>query len=180
MANYVYQQVVCSQEFFETYFLDYYPIDENRIEPPYISFNKLVNVKDIGVYRERFGEYIYYGYSFTYKRRSDGLMVLTFATKRDYPIAAIRAAIQLDHSLEWYAIEENCIYVSRFYWHRGVQEAVCLLYDDFGKWVWDRYEFEESLADSDHIVWYFLLENDVSWLGWSPNLGLPKFYERDR
>lgn len=29
--------------------------------------------------------------------RSDGLMLLTFATKRDYPIAAIRATIQLDH-----------------------------------------------------------------------------------
>ncbi|HEM3636316.1 TPA: hypothetical protein U1C44_001812 [Streptococcus suis] len=177
MANYVYQQVVCSQEFFETYFLYYYPIDENRIEPPYISFNKLVNAKDIGVYRERFGEYIYYGYSFTYKRRSDGLMVLTFATQRAYSIAVIRAAIQLDHSLEWYAIEENCIYVSRFYWNNGVKEAICLLGDDFGKWAWDRYEFEESLADSDHIVWYFLLENDVKWLGWSSGLGLPRYYK---
>ncbi|HEM5984408.1 TPA: hypothetical protein U2B44_000817 [Streptococcus suis] len=179
MVNYVYQQVVCSQEFFETYFLDYYPIDENRIEPPYISFNKLVNVKDIGVYRERFGEYIYYGYSFTYKKRSDGLMVLTFATKRDYPIAAIRAAIQLDHSLEWYAVEENCIYVSRFYWNHGVQEEIYLLDDDddFGRWVEARYEFEEALADSDHIVWYYLLENKNNWLDRATLLDLPRYYE---
>ncbi len=90
------------------------PDRRKRIDPPYISFNKLVCVKNIGEYREQFGEYIYYGYGFTHKIRSDGLMVLKFATKRVVPIAAIRAAIQLDHSLEWYAVEENCIYVSRF------------------------------------------------------------------
>ena len=178
MANYVYQQVICSKDFFETYFLDCYPIDEKRIDPPYISFNKLVGVKDLGEYGEQFGEYIYYGYGFTYQMRSDGLMVLTFATKRDYPIAAIRAAIQLDHTVEWYAIEENCIYVSRFFWEQGVQEEICLLNDDeFGKWAWDRYEFEELLADSDHIVWYFLLENDIEWLSWSSSLDLPSFYK---
>ncbi|HFU3730364.1 TPA: hypothetical protein ACGO80_002053 [Streptococcus suis] len=177
MANYVYQQVICSKDFFETYFLDSYPIDERKIDPPYISFNKLVCVKNIGEYGEQFGEYIYYGYGFTYQMRSDGLMVVTFATQRAYPIAAIRAAIQLDHSLEWYAIEENCIYVSRFYWNNGVKEVICLLGDDFAERAWDKYEFEESLADSDHIVWYFLLENDAKWLGWSSGLGLPRYYE---
>lgn len=178
MANSVYQQVICSQDFFETYFLDDYPIDEKKMDPPYISFNKLVGVKDLGEYREQFGEYIYYGYGFTYKMRSDSLMVLTFATKRNYPIAAIRAAIQLNHTVEWYAIEENCIYVSRFFWKQGVQEEICLLSDDkFGKWAWDRYEFEESLADSDHIVWYFLLENNANWLGCSVGLGLPRYYK---
>jgi hypothetical protein len=53
-ANYVYQQVICSRDFFETNFLDSYPIDERKIDPPYISFNKPVGAKDIG-------EYIYYG-----------------------------------------------------------------------------------------------------------------------
>ncbi|HFU3939704.1 TPA: hypothetical protein ACGO2Z_000773 [Streptococcus suis] len=178
MANYVYQQVICSKDFFETYFLDYYPIDEKRIDPPYISFNKLVCVKNIGEYREQFGEYIYYGYGFTHKIRSDGLMVLKFATKRDVPIAAIRAAIKLDHSLEWYAVEENCIYVPRFYWNHGVQEEIYLLDDDdFGRWVEARYEFEEALADSDHIVWYYLLENKNNWLDRATLLDLPRYYE---
>lgn len=178
MANYVYQQVICSKDFFETYFLDCYPIDEKRIDPPYISFNKLVGVKDLGEYGEQFGEYIYYGYGFTYQMRSDGLMVLTFATKRDYPIAAIRAAIQLDHTVEWYAIEENCIYGSRFFWKQGVQEEICLLDDDcFGTWAEARYEFDEALADSDHIVWYYLLENKVNWLDRSSLLDLPRYDE---
>ncbi|NQJ69290.1 hypothetical protein HO543_09765 [Streptococcus suis] len=79
-------------------------------------------------------------------------------------IATIRAAIQLDHNLEWYAVEENCIYVSCFYWNHGVQEEIYLLDDDFGTWVEARYEFEEGLADSDHIVWYYLLENKINWL----------------
>lgn len=171
MANYVYQQVICSKYFFETYFLDHYPIDEKRIDPQYISFNKLVGVKNIG-------EYIYYGYGFTHKIRSDGLLVLKFATKRDVPIATIRAAIQLDHGLDWYAIEENCVYVSRFYWNHGVQEEMYLLDDDdFGRRVEARYEFEEGLADSDHIVWYYLLENKINWLDRATLLDLPRYYE---
>lgn len=177
MANYVYQQVICSKDFFETYFLDYYPIDEKRIGPPYISFNKLMGVKNIGKYGELFGEYIYYGYGFTYQMRLDGLMVVTFATKWSYPIAAIKAAIHMDHNLEWYAVEENCIYVSRFYWNHGVKEAICLLGDDFGRWAEARYEFEEALVDSDHIVWYYLLENKINWLDRATLLDLPRYYE---
>lgn len=40
-----------------------------------------------------------------------------------------------------------------------------------------RYEFEEALADSAHIVWYYLLENKINWLDRATLLDLPRYYE---
>ncbi|WP_186652374.1 hypothetical protein [Streptococcus sp. sy004] len=56
-----------------------------------------MGVIDIGEYREKYGEHIYYGYGFTYRECSDGRYVVKFATKRDYPIPVIEKSIQLDY-----------------------------------------------------------------------------------
>ncbi|TWS95355.1 hypothetical protein [Streptococcus sp. sy018] len=165
MANYVYQQVICSKEFLEKYLLDYYPIGDQRRDPPYISFNKIVGVRDIGEYREKYGEYIYYGYGFTYRERADGRYTVKFATKRDYPIPAIEKSIQLDHQVKWYAVEESCIYVSRFEWRNGIQERVVLLDESFDDWygVEETNELGDTLEDCDHLIWYYLAEKSVTW-----------------
>ncbi|MBJ8349120.1 hypothetical protein [Streptococcus zalophi] len=73
MANYVYQQIICSKDFLEKYLIDYFPICKNeKMYPPYISFNKLVGVSNLNDYREKYGEYIYYGDSFSYKQQENG------------------------------------------------------------------------------------------------------------
>ncbi len=177
MANYVYQQIICSKDFLEKYLVDYFPFcKEEKMEPPYISFNKLLGVSNLNDYREKYGQYIYYGDGFSYKKQENGTYLVKFTTRWDYPIAAIRQAILLDHTVEWYAIEENCIYVSHFYWSHGVQESVNVLDDTFGEWSWDRYEFEETLDSCDHLIWYYLLEHKNKWQAWSSELELPRFF----
>ncbi|AND79108.1 hypothetical protein [Streptococcus pantholopis] len=177
MANYVYQKIICSKKFLDSYLIDYYPISQNdRIVPPYISFNRLVGVSDLSEYREKFGEHIYYGDSFTYSECENGLFEVKFTTKRDYPIAAIRRAIEVEHSVEWFAVEDNCIYVSHFYWSDGIKESIHTLGSAFGSWYSKQYELEESLEDSDHLIWYYLNEHKCSWILWSDSLPIPRFF----
>ncbi|KXT77148.1 hypothetical protein STRDD11_02701 [Streptococcus sp. DD11] len=181
MANYVYQQVICSKDFLEKYFLDFYPIQkEERMDPPYISFNRLMGVVDLEEYYEKYGQYIYYGYGFSYKEQADGRYLVKFATRHDYPIAAIRQAVNLEHTIEWYAIEECCIYISKFYWNDGVKELIQVVgnLSTFVDWVEENYEFDEGLSDEDHIFWYYLQEHGGAWpwLAWSDELNLPRYF----
>lgn len=55
MTNYVFHKILCSKNFLDNYLLDYYPLGKDKkIYPPYISFNKLVGVFDLGEYLEHF------------------------------------------------------------------------------------------------------------------------------
>ncbi|HGC8953126.1 TPA: hypothetical protein ACG5KU_002294 [Streptococcus agalactiae] len=177
LASYVYQQIICSESFLKDYLFDYYPLGEaeNR-ESPYITFNKLVGVKSLNEYAQNFGAYIYYGYGFTYKKRSDGKFIVKFATRWEYPISAIQKAIEIDNTVEWYAVEESCIYVSRFYYEDKLLESVTTLQDDFVEWAQKHIDFEDGLSDDDHIVWYYLLQCELPWVPISEKLDLPKFY----
>lgn len=73
MSNYVVNKIVCTEKILNEYFIDYYPIDENeKLDEPYISFNKLFGVKSLNKYDEKYGESIYYGWGFlTKKTRKD-------------------------------------------------------------------------------------------------------------
>ncbi|MGT2772454.1 hypothetical protein [Streptococcus marimammalium] len=55
----------------------------------------------------------------------------------------------LDDSIDWYAIKENNLYVSRFYWKQGVQERIALLGDDFYVWSEGYQLIEDGLFDED-------------------------------
>lgn len=178
MANFIYNKIICSKQFLEKYLIDYYPISqENRQDPPYISFNRLVGVTDLNEYREKFGEYIYYGCGFSYDAIGADLMEVKFTTIREYPIVAIRKALQVDHSIQWFAMQDNGIYVSHYFWSDGIHESICCLPDDFYDYCDQRYEFEESLSDCDNIVWYYLEDYALSWQPWSDSLDLPRFYD---
>ncbi|MGT2715873.1 hypothetical protein [Streptococcus respiraculi] len=178
MDNYIYQQVICSRDFLEQYFIDYYPTYEDKcLDPPYISFNRLMRVSNLVEYQEKYGEYIYYGYGFSYREISDGKYIVKFATKREYPIAAINQAIAIDSTIEWYAVEENCSYISKFYWNHGVKEAIELLMDDFFIWIEKHYELDDSLSDEDHIAWYYLQNRKAFWIPFPDDLNLPRFYK---
>lgn len=61
MANYVANKIICTEEILNEYFIDYYPLDENeKLEEPYISFNKLFGVKSLNEYIEKYEVCIYY------------------------------------------------------------------------------------------------------------------------
>lgn len=93
-----------------------------------------------------------YGYGFSYKDLTNARVALKFATKSDYPIEAIHQVLTLDHSIEWYAVGENNLYVSRFYWEQGVQERIALLGDEFHVWSEGQQVIEDELSCEDHLL----------------------------
>ncbi len=170
MANYVNNRVVCTKEVLNTYFIDYSPISPDKVlEEPYISFNKLFGIQSLGEpeYREQYGEHIYYGNGFSWKKQDNGLYEIKFTTRWQYPIQAILRAVELSHDTVWYAVEENDIYVSKFHWHDGVQEDVVLI-DEDSYWTWreGREDFDDTLDDDDDMIWYYLEAIMPKWRAW--------------
>ena len=88
---------------------------------------------------------------------------LMFCTKWEYLIKAIVKAIELLHYTVWYAVEENCIYVSKYYWDNGVKEDVLVLGDEY----WHRKKQSEMMIefidDPDFDVWYYLSYSPQIW-----------------
>lgn len=136
MSNYVWNKVICDKDILEKYFIDYNPFgDGNLLDKPYITFNKLFDIKTLDEYATKLGVHIYYGDGFSYKRLENNKYEILFCTKWKYPISAIKKVLTLSHNIEWYAVEENCIYVSKFYWNNGIKENVMVIDDEYEKWL---------------------------------------------
>lgn len=170
MANYVSNKVLCSKSFFDKYFLDPYSLGEENHdyckEHKYISFNKLFNVKNVNEYYEKYGEYIYYGYFYEVKEISDELVEVKFKTEHYYPISAIKKAIEIDHKITWYSVEENIIYISKFSWNKNgiIEEILNIESDEFYDWYDNSNIKLDSLADD--TVWYYEPKN-YDWVVWN-------------
>ena len=131
MSNYVWNKVVCGQNTLDMYFIDAQPLGQKKpSEKSYISFNKLFGTQSLTEYREKIGVHISYGFGFSWTERDDGLYEIKFATRWEYPIQAIIRALELDHEAQWFAVEEACVYVSKFYWDKAVKEDVMFIDDD--------------------------------------------------
>ena len=136
MSNYVWHRVICRKEILDLYFIDTDPLgDGTPVEQPYISFNKLFGVKSLNEYSEKYGVHISYGYGCSWAIQPDGSCDIKFCTRWQYPIRAIIRALELSHDIVWFAVEENHIYASKFYWNNGVKEDVMFIED--GKPAWD-------------------------------------------
>ena len=167
MANYVYNRVICSKEVLEQYFIDPDPFGDGiPLDHPYISFNRLFGVKHLGEYHDKYGVYIYYGNSFSYSELADGSYEIKFCTRWEYPIRAILRVLELSHDTQWFALEENHVYVSRFYWAGEIKEDVMVIADEFDHWLDENMEFDDSLEDPDDGVWYFLPTAKGTWQNW--------------
>lgn len=180
MANYVWNRVVCSKSTLDTYFIDAAPLgQEAPLEEPYISFNKLFGVRSLTEYREKIGVHIYYGFSFSWTERDDGLYEIKFATRWEYPIQAIIKALELDHEIKWFAVEENCTYVSKFYWNNGVKEDVMPIDDEaYFEWREAHMDFEESLEYCDDSLWYYLQTVEECWKTWESTDGFERYRDK--
>ena len=123
MANYVYNKIICSKEVLNKYFLDDNPFgdkDEKFKINPYITFNKLFNIKLDENYTKKYGESICYEDGFEYNNLENDYVEILFNTRWKYPIKAIKKSLELcKKDITWYVIEENLIYISKFYWFSG-------------------------------------------------------------
>lgn len=169
MANYVANKVICTKSFFYKYLLDPCSLGEDDYEyckkHKYISFNKLVNVNDINEYYQKYGTYIDYGYFYTLKEIENNLVEVKFKTRWYYPISAILKAIELEHDIIWYCVEENCIYISKFLWKNNnvLEEVLDINADEFDNF-YNKYNIKcDGLADD--IIWYFKPKNNI-WTIW--------------
>ncbi len=179
MSNYVWNKVVCSKDTCEKYFLDYDPFGDGQLrEVPYITFNKLFGVKSLDAYDKSIGRTISYSWGTSYKETENSLYEIKFAIRWDYPIQAIKKAIELDNSLVWYAVEENVIYVSKFYWDNGIKEDVVFVEDEYYEWSMKNAEFDNSILDRDEGddgIWYFLPTATLKWRNWESKDGFKRY-----
>lgn len=180
MANYVWNKVICKKSFFDKYFLDPYTTgeenNENCINHKYISFNKLFGVKDLNEYSKKYGAYIYYGTFYTLEELDNNLVEIKFETRWYYPICAIVKAIEIDHDIVWYCIQEQNIYISKFIWkeNKVIEKTLDLQTDEFDNW-YENYG-EDLRDDTDHEAWHYETE-DMNWKEEDSNNLIEKYKE---
>lgn len=171
MSNEVYSKIICSKEDVIKYFIDYEPFYSGRRESkPWITFNHLFGAKDIGEYDDVTGDVtIDYEWGTINRSRQDGKQEILFTTRWKYPIKAIFQAVSLSHDLQWYVVEMNHIYVSRFYWNGGVKEDYQFIENKYDDWQNAHDDFDSKLEVPDDSVWYYLKESKEPWLNWPSN-----------
>ena len=172
MANYVSNCVICTKRFFEEFFLDDNPFgDDARPEEPFITFRKLFGCASYHDFDSGYSASIYNGFGFYWEERPDERMKIKFLTRWQYPIKVIIKALELcKEELEWYACEENHIYVSRFRWkNAGIEECVLPLNDNYDDWDEENEQRLENIMagrDCDDSVWNYLPFCSSTWKIW--------------
>lgn len=177
MSNYVYNKIICTEEILNKYFLDYEPFEESKkIDTPYITFNKLFNIKISEDYDKICGALIYYGDGFEYNKIDNNKVEILFNTIWNCPIKAIIRAIELcKNDIIWYACEESLNDISKFYWDDRVVEDILNLVDraDFDEFM---IENEEKDEISNFWLWRYELENKSDWTRCNDDL-IEKYYD---
>lgn len=188
MANYVYNRVICTKDFFEKYFLDDNPFGESpdqKIAWPkdYITFNKLFQCHSIEEYRTLTNcTTIDYGSGTSFHEIGTGRYEVLFDTRWYYPIKAIVKACELARgNLVWYAIEENEIYFSKFFWqdNQVMEETIFIEndedFEDFRDDLWDDLSELPEFVYPDFWIWGYQPETKTGWTIW-PSDDLSKRY----
>lgn len=172
MANYVYNKIICTKDFFETYFLDLEAFGDNGVSnSPYITFHKLFGKATYDEYDLEYSASVYYGYGLYCEELRGDRMEVKFCTRWEYPIEVIIKALELGKDqIEWFACEENHVYVSRFRWTSdGVEEQILALNDDYWRWKDENEAFLKKLIGNrycDDEVWYYLPIRNYAWKKW--------------
>ena len=195
MSYSIYNKVICSNDFVNNYFIDHYPFKKykigilNYVKEEYITFNRICGAESVNDYMDRFGAYIYYGRGHSIKQINANTSEVMFATSRYYPIAAIIKAIEIDHSVVWYAVVEELIYLSKFCWRDGkvVELTLNLEMDEFYDWQEDNESLWDSIDECDCEVWHYIDKRDINWIEWEcddlierykSNVPIKEYYEK--
>ena len=182
MANYVVNKIVCTEEILNEYFIDYYPMDENeKLEEPYISFNKLFGVKSLNEYDEKYGEYIYYGWDFSYEKNKEGLIEIKFLTRWLYPICAIVKAVEMfKGELTWYSCEQNKIYLSKFFWdgNKVEENTLDLENTEYYEWIHNNEDYIEKIEYPDDEIWHYDYKNKTDWKIWESDDLVKRYFDQ--
>ena len=149
MSNYVWSRIICGVDTLEDIIIG----DPTNILHSYISFKRLQidddDTRNVLV-----------------NKLTDNSYELKYCQRWFYPITAIIRLIEKHHDVIWYLVEENHLYVSKFYWDNSVKEDIMDIEQDYYVWL-DKYPtFDELLDYSDDDVWYFLETIKEKWVNW--------------
>ena len=152
MSNYVWSKIICSQEVFDKIVMDSPTNPSHSI----ISFHKILGVD----YDDREARNV------LVVKNADDTYELKYCHRWFYPITCITRLIETFHDVVWYLVEENHIYVSKFYWDNGVKEDVMDIEYQYYDWLDENPIFGDDLDFSDDDVWYFLKTLKENWINW--------------
>lgn len=152
MSNYVWSKIICSQEVFDKIVM-YSPTNPSH---SIISFYKILGI-DYDDYEAR---------NILVVKKADDTYELKYCQRWRYPITCITRLIEIFHDVVWYLVEENHIYVSKFYWDNGVKEDVMDIEYQYYDWLDENPIFGDALDFSDDDVWYFLKTLKENWINW--------------
>ena len=152
MSNYVWSKIICNQEVFDKIVMDSPTNPSHSI----ISFHKILGVD----YDDREARNVLVA------KIADDTYELKYCQRWCYPITCITRLIENFHDVIWYLVEENHIYVSKFYWDNGVKEDIMDIEYQYYDWLDENPIFGDALDFSDDDVWYFLKTLKENWINW--------------
>ena len=131
MSNYVWSKIICSQEVFDKIVMDSPTNPSHSI----ISFHKILDVD----YDDREARNV------LVVKNADDTYELKYCQRWFYPITCITRLIETFHDVIWYLVEENHIYVSKFYWDNGVKEDIMDIEYQYYDWLDENPIFGDAL-----------------------------------
>ena len=152
MSNYVWSRIVCSQDVVDKIIMN----DPNNLSHSIVSFHKVLGVD----YDDHEARNVFV------KKIAVDSYEIKYCQRWRYPITSINRLIESYHDVVWYLVEENHIYVSKFYWDNGVKEDVMDIEYEYYDWLDENPIFGDSLDTTDDDVWYFLQTVDKKWINW--------------
>ena len=182
MANYTYNKIVCSEVFFNNYLMDDDPFGDKAVNDSragwvtssLITFNKLFDSESIDDYLDK-TQCTSIDYSAEIKICSleNGMVEVYFETRWYYPIKAIIKSLNIEkEKLVWYVVEENEIYVSKFYWSAGkVNEDTLYIenVDEYVEWYipyWAEIDEFSDPSCTDYWIFDYRPETRTGWINW--------------
>lgn len=163
MSNYVWSRIICGLDTLDEIIIG----DPTNLSHSIVSFHKLFDVQ----YDDSEAR------SVLVKKLADNSYELKYCQRWSYPITAIIRLIEKHHDVVWYLVEENHIYVSKFYWNNGVKEDVMDIEYQYYDWLDENPIFDESLDYGDDDVWYFLETLEENWFNWESNDNFSRYLD---
>lgn len=163
MSNYVWSKILCSLKALDEIIIG----DPANLTHSYISFDRLFGIPYDDIHMR----------NVLVSKISDNLYELKYCQRWYYPITAIITLIETYHDVVWYLVEENHIYISKFYWNNGIKEDVMNIEDEYNDWLDENPIFGDSLDFSDDDVWYFLNTQKEKWINWESNNNFTRYLD---
>ncbi len=171
MSNFVWHRLICHRNVTEELFSDSaFCIRCGSCELPGISFRRVYDLFHVDPETDLISgrdSYIANDQGISVHFVSEELCELMFLTRNFYPVFVIFKTLEMFHDTIWYAVEENCVYVSKFIWETDqLVEYAVYIEKEYGKWLESNFDYALSVQNPDSDVWHFMENGRMKWKPW--------------